>query len=100
VPFRFSVSGGDDTMSGVIDGRRTAARFEIANDYPGLGYTVNLSILVLDRKAWVKIRYKRVVRDGPKVPRAWMAMDFDRAVKLGGPSTAGPPGRSRPTPRM
>lgn len=83
VPFHFAVSGGDDEMSGVIDGRHNSGDFDMVNDFPSAGYTLDINALVLDRKAWVKLSYKKA-RPGHALPKQWLAVDYDKAVKLGG----------------
>jgi hypothetical protein len=83
VPFHFALSGGDDEMTGVIDGPHNAGEFDMVNDYPAAGYSVDIDLLVLDRKAWVKLAYKKP-RKGHILPKQWLTLDYDKALKLNG----------------
>lgn len=82
--FRFSVTGGDNTMTGVIDGPKATAEFAIVNQYVNLGYSMSMTILAIDMKAWVKVRFTRVRNSGPIVPTKWMGMVFDKTVATNG----------------
>ncbi|MEV6849941.1 hypothetical protein [Actinoplanes sp. NPDC051411] len=83
VPFHFAVSGGDDEMTGVIDGRHNAGEFDMVNDYPAAGYSLDIDLLVLDRKAWVKLAYKKP-RKGHTLPKQWLTLNYDKALRLNG----------------
>jgi hypothetical protein len=83
VPFHFALSGGDDEMTGVIDGRHNAGEFDMVNDYPAAGYSIDIDLVVLDRKAWVKLAYKKP-RKGHTLPKQWLTLDYDKALKLNG----------------
>jgi hypothetical protein len=74
---RFTVKGGSQPMSGVLDAARHSYRFDISQREPSLGFTLTMNFLVVEKQSWVKIIFTHTegLTGLPKLPKKWMLVD-------------------------
>ena len=75
--FRFTVKGGTQPMSGVLDASKKSYRIDVSQKDPDLGYTLTMKFLVVDEQAWIKIGFKGTegLTGFPELPKTWMLVD-------------------------
>ncbi|UQU63697.1 hypothetical protein COUCH_32655 [Couchioplanes caeruleus] len=76
-PFHFTVKGGTQPMTGVLDAGRKSYRIDVSQKDPELGFTLTMKFLVVREKSWIKVDFKGT--DGltglPKLPKKWLLVD-------------------------
>jgi len=78
--FRFTVRGGTEPMSGVLDAAKHSYRFDVSQHEPSLGFTLTMNFLVVEQQSWIKIKFTDAegLTGLPKLPRKWMLIDPDK----------------------
>lgn len=74
--YRFDVKGSVTPMSGVLDASKHAVQVKIVQSEPDVDFTMSMSFLMIDQKAWTKISFTPASLPGlPKLPKKWMLLD-------------------------
>ncbi|BBH66413.1 hypothetical protein ACTI_30980 [Actinoplanes sp. OR16] len=75
--FHYTVEGGLNPFSGVIDPAGRAMTAEITQKVPDTPITLSMRFLVVEEKIWTKIAFTGATADLglPKLPKKWMAID-------------------------
>jgi hypothetical protein len=74
--YHFIITGGSTPMSGVLDAPKKTARIEVSQSEPSAGFTLAMTFLIVDQKAWTKISFTPANLPGlPKLPKKWMLLD-------------------------
>jgi len=78
--FRFTVRGGGQPMSGVLDAAKHSYRFDVSEREPSLGFTLTMNFLVVEKQSWIKIKFTDAegLTGLPKLPNKWMLIDPDK----------------------
>jgi hypothetical protein len=74
--YRFTIKGGTQPMSGVLDATEKTVRLDVSQHEPDAGFTLSMKFLVIDTEAWTKISFNPTGLAGlPKLPKKWMLLD-------------------------
>lgn len=75
--FRFTVKDDETFGSGVVDAASKGLTVSFGFKDPDLGFTMNLAVLVVDRKSWMKITFSNTagLTGFPKLPKKWLLLD-------------------------
>jgi hypothetical protein len=75
--FRFTVEGGEAPTAGEIDAGRQSYRVGFRYREPEAGFTMLADYLVVEKQAWIKIRFTGTegLTGLPKLPKKWMLID-------------------------
>lgn len=75
--FHFTVKGGSQPMSGVLDAARRSYRVDTSQREPSLGFTLTMNFLVVEKQSWVKIIFTGTegLSGIPKLPKKWMLVE-------------------------
>lgn len=78
--FHFTVKGGTQPMTGVLDAAKKSYRIDVTQKDPDLGFTLTMKFLVVDRKSWIKIGFTGTegLTGFPRLPKKWMLVDPSR----------------------
>jgi hypothetical protein len=76
-PFHFTVKGGTQPMTGVLDASKKSYRIDVSQKDPDLGFTLSMKFLVVREKAWIKVGFKGTegLTGLPKLPKTWLLVD-------------------------
>ncbi|GGN67894.1 hypothetical protein GCM10010112_31730 [Actinoplanes lobatus] len=75
--FRYTIKGGQQPLSGVVDGPHKALTTEAQEKIPDSDITLSMKFLIVGDEAWTKIAFKNAGADSglPKLPKKWMKLD-------------------------
>ncbi|MEU8237538.1 hypothetical protein AB0C07_04765 [Actinoplanes missouriensis] len=75
--YHYTIKGGTQPFSGVIDPAAKALTAEISEKVPDTPITLSLKFLVVEEKLWTKVSFKGATADMglPKLPKKWMVLD-------------------------
>lgn len=75
--FRYTVKGGVQPFSGVVDGPHQATTAVFNQKDPDLGFTMSMTFLVVGEQSWAKISFGDAPAGSglPKLPKQWMRLD-------------------------
>jgi hypothetical protein len=74
--YRFVIKGSTTPMSGVLDAPKKAIEIKVVQSEPGAGFTMTMTIRVIDKQAWIKLSFSPAGMAGlPKLPKTWMLLD-------------------------
>lgn len=76
-PFHFTVKGGTQPVTGVLDASKKSYRLEVSEKDPDLGFTLTMKFLVVREKSWIKINFRGTenLTGLPTLPKKWMLVD-------------------------
>ena len=76
-PFHFTVKGGTEPVSGVLDAAKKSYRLDFSQKDAELGFTLTMKFLVVADRSWIKIGFTgtRDLAGFPKLPKKWMLVD-------------------------
>jgi hypothetical protein len=81
--FRYSVKGGQQSFSGVLDAPNKSATSDFFEKIPDSDITLTMKFLVIEKQAWAKISFDNAPADAglPKFPKKWMKLDQGKLAK-------------------
>ncbi|MFC7545086.1 hypothetical protein [Plantactinospora sp. GCM10030261] len=81
-PFRFSGNDGTTDLTGSVDPAAKGIHLETSMKDQDLGFTTDMSFLVIGEQPWVKISFKdtKGVSGLPKLPAKWLRIDPSRVA--------------------
>ncbi|MEV4706487.1 hypothetical protein [Actinoplanes sp. NPDC049316] len=76
-PFHFTVKGGTQPMTGVLDAAKKSYRIDVSQKDPDLGFTLTMKFLVVREKSWIKVDFKGTegLTGFPELPKKWLLVD-------------------------
>jgi hypothetical protein len=92
--YRFDVAGAETPTSGVLDAPHKAALIKIVQHETGVGFSLTMTTLMVDKQTWLKMAFTPAGLAGlPKVPKNWQLLD---AAKVKDKSMIGYDGSTDP----
>jgi hypothetical protein len=74
--YHFTVKGGTQPVTGVMDSARKAATIEVSQSEPDAGFRLDMKFLMIEKQSWTKISFTPATLPGlPKLPKKWMLID-------------------------
>jgi hypothetical protein len=81
--FRYSVKGGQQSFTGVVDAPNKSVTSDFFEKIPDSDITLTMKFLVIEKQAWAKVSFDNAPADAglPKFPKKWMKLDQGKLSK-------------------